>query len=73
MKIINDTLKNAGKYSRKSVTAFASFNLSWVYEFVLPFFGMQTKEYVFSGLLMLCGATLGLTVWDKKKENSEIE
>lgn len=76
-KLINDTLKNKdGIYSRKSVTAFASFNLSWIYEMILPFFGLQTKDYVFQGFLMLCGATLGLTVWDKKKfdkNNNEIE
>lgn len=69
-KILKDTLSNNGKYSRKSLTAFAAFNLAWVYEMILPFFGMNTKEYVFTGFLLLCGSTLGLTVWDKKKNNN---
>lgn len=67
MKIFNDTLKSPnGKYSRKSVTAFASFFLAIIYEMVLPFFGLTTKEYVFITLLALSGSTLGLTVLDKK-------
>ena len=68
MKILNDTLKKRGKFSRKSLTAFASFNLAWVYELIFPFFKIETKEYVFNGFLMICTATLGLTVWDKKNK-----
>ena len=71
MKILNDTLKNNGKYSRKSVTAFGSFVLSIVYEFVLPWFGFETKEYVFISLITLVGGTLGLTVLDKKNRDIE--
>ena len=66
MKIIDDTLKNRGKYSRKSLTAFFAFHLGIIYEFALPFFGLNTKEYVFTTLLILVGSVLGLTVWDKK-------
>jgi hypothetical protein len=73
MKLINDTLKSPdGKWSRKSLTAFAAFTLAIVYEFVLPlpipYLGLQTKEYVFITLIGLTGATLGLTVWDKSKK-----
>ena len=73
MKLINDTLKSPdGKYSRKSLTAFASFTLAIFYEFILPlpipYLGLQTKEYVFISLLTLSGTTLGLTVWDKIKK-----
>jgi len=76
MKLINDTLKSPdGKYSRKSLTAFASFTLAIVYEFILPlplpYLGLQTKEYVFISLLTLTGTTLGLTVWDKSKKSNE--
>lgn len=71
MTILIDTLKNKGKYSRKSVTAFASFVLSIIYEFVLPWFGFETKEYVFIALITLVGGTLGLTVLDKKNTPTE--
>lgn len=67
MKIINDTLKHEGKWSRKSLTAFFGFFFALSYEAVLPFFEIETKEYVFVTLLALVGAVLGLTVWDKKK------
>ena len=77
-KLIDDTLKNRGKWSRKSLTAFVSFGLGIIYEFILPFlankFGFEfiTKEYVFITLLTLTGSVLGLTVWDKKNpENYE--
>jgi len=70
MKIIRDTLKNkAGVWSRKSLTAFFAFTGALVYEIVLPVvFKLETKEYVFEGLLMLTAVTLGLTVWDKKSK-----
>lgn len=71
MKILIDTLQNKGKYSRKSVTAFASFLFSIIYEFVLPWFGFETKEYVFISLITLVGGTLGLTVLDKKNTTTE--
>lgn len=74
MKLIEQTLKNpiTGNLSRKSLTAFFSFALSIVYEFILPFWGMNTKEYVFITLVTLTATVLGLTVWDKKKtDNTE--
>lgn len=74
MKILNDTLKHKGKWSRKSIVTFIAFNGALVYEMVLPImFGIETKEYVFEGLLILTGATLGLTVLDKKAINKSIE
>lgn len=74
MKIIEDTLKNpkTGNWSRKSLTAFTSFILAIVYEFILPFWGMNTKEYVFITLVTLTATVLGLTVWDKKKDDNSI-
>jgi hypothetical protein len=66
-KIIDDTLKSPnGKWSRKSLTSFFAFWLSIAYEGIYPIVGLETKEYVFSTLLLLVGATLGLTVWDKQ-------
>lgn len=71
MRVINNTLKSPnGKWSRKSLTAFASFHCAIVYEFILPFFGLITKEYVFVTLMALCGSVLGLSVWDKKNDNA---
>jgi NRPS condensation-like uncharacterized protein len=67
--IINDTLKYKGKWSRKSLTAFSSFTLGIIYEMILPFLGIVTKEYVFITLLTLTGSVLGLTVWDKSNTN----
>lgn len=72
MKIINDTLKNKnGQWSRKSLTAFASFHIAIAYELIFPLLKIPTKEYVFITLLTLTGSVLGLTVWDKNKNNPE--
>ena len=65
-KILKDTLQSNGKWSRKSLTAFFAFHIAVVYEFLGLFLHFETKEYVFITLLTLVGATLGLTVWDKK-------
>lgn len=73
-KIVNDTLKNKnGEYSRKSLTTLVAFASALIYELILPLYGVQTKEYVFDGLLILTGATLGLTVVDKFKLKSNEE
>lgn len=70
-KIWFDTTTNsAGKYSRKSLTALSSFLFAVIYELVLPFFGLQTKDYVFLGLLALAGGTLAATVVDKQKNST---
>lgn len=72
MKIINDTLKNkAGVWSRKSLTAFASFHMAIAYEIIFPLLNLPTKEYVFITLLTLTGSVLGLTVWDKSNNKNE--
>ena len=71
MKIINDTLKNKqGQWSRKSLTAFASFTIAIIYETIFPLLKLPTKEYVFITLLTLTGSVLGLTVWDKNNNKS---
>lgn len=72
-KIIDDTLKNRdGRWSRKSLTAFAAFLIAVGYETILPFFALPTKEYVFITLVTLVGSVLGLTVWDKNKGTEEL-
>lgn len=77
-KIINDTLKGPnGKFSRKSLTAFASFLMALlVGAFIVlsDWFiceDSQINQYaimVFWGFLGLGGGTLGLTVIDKMKK-----
>lgn len=74
MKIINDTLKYRGKWSRKSLTTFFAFFSAIFYGVVSPIvFKTEPKQFIFDGLLLLTAATLSLTVWDKKKalKNSE--
>ena len=71
MKLIDDTLKHKGKWSRKSLTSFASFIFALGYEIAMPLLGLPTKEYVFITLITLCGSVLGLTVWDKSKTTDE--
>lgn len=72
-KLTYDTLTKEGKFSRKSLTTFTAFSFAIIYEFVLPFFEVTTKEYVFTSLLILVGATLGLTVADKFSRKEEDE
>jgi len=72
MKLINDTLKHKGKWSRKSLTACLAFVGALAYEFVLPFYKIETKDYVFLGLVSLAAGVLGLTVIDKKKKDENI-
>ena len=74
MSIVNDLLKTPrGKWSRKSVLLFTSFLTAILYEFLLPFFGVVTKEYVFIGLLGFAATLAGMTVYDKKKQNVNIQ
>lgn len=72
MKLINDTLKHKGKWSRKSITACLAFLSAVAYEIVLPIMKIETKDYVFLGLIGLAGGVLGLTVIDKKKKDENI-
>lgn len=82
MKIFDDTLKNNGKWSRKSLTMFVSFIMACctgIYivasDYIL--IGKEINRYasdVFNGFMVLVGALAGITVADKftpKKENAE--
>jgi hypothetical protein len=74
MKIIDDTLKSPnGKWSRKSLTSFFAFWIGLVLGgFIVVsdyFLKEEVNRYaidVFQTLMLLVGATLGLTVWDKQ-------
>jgi len=73
MKILNDTLKDdKGKYSRKSLTALASFVIGVFYgAFLSPilelFFNVcwQPLDYVFYTLMLMGGGTIILTLLEK--------
>lgn len=73
-KIIDDTLKSPnGKWSRKSLTSFVSFFCALILGFYIVIsdrvIDREINRYaidVFQTLLLLTGATLGLTVWDKQ-------
>lgn len=75
--IVNDTLKNAkGKWSRKSLTMFASFIMSIITGVFIILFSLFTRNelnpyaiQVFFGFLALAGGTSALTIWDKMKNN----
>ena len=71
-KIINDTLKSPnGKWSRKSLTMFASF-LATVLLGIKIVFSKEVNTSaidVFQGFLLLVGALSGITVWDKQNLN----
>lgn len=68
MKLIDDTLKNdKQEWDENKLTALVSFLAALAYEFVLPFFEVPTKEYVFITLVSLTASALGLIVWNKVK------
>lgn len=66
-KLINDTLKRRGKWSRKSLTTFTSFTLA-VLTGLYIVLTLNVNMYaisVFFGFLGLGGGSLALTVLDK--------
>lgn len=79
MKIFNDTLKSPnGKYSRKSLTMFASFIISTIIGAYIVVSNYITEtpinQYaieVFYGFLLLSGGTSVMTVWDKFKNGNQ--
>jgi uncharacterized membrane protein len=84
MKIIDDTLKSPnGKWSRKSLTSFFAFWIGLALGAFIVISDYFLKEEVnryaidvFQTLMLLVGATLGLTVWDKQtmyKNDSKTE
>lgn len=66
MKLIDDTLKTNGKWSIKRMSAFVSFHAAILYEFLLPILSIQTKEYVFLGLITYSATAIGMTLAGKK-------
>lgn len=77
MKLINDTLKNpkTGQWSRKNITAAASFISLVGYVFGMPFFGHEVHDFVAATFATLTGSLLGISSWEKLnlKQNSNVE
>tara|TARA_R110000772_G_scaffold156255_1_gene267345 strand:- start:1100 stop:1387 length:288 start_codon:yes stop_codon:yes gene_type:complete len=77
--IIDDTLKNnKGKWSRKSLTMFVSFNMAIITGITIVCFNLifdrELNPYaiqVFFGFLALAGGTSAMTVWDKFKNGPD--
>ncbi len=67
-KIITDILKERGKWSIKRITVFTAYLFALIYELVALFYSLNSKEYVFNGLLLLVATGLGLTVYAKRNE-----
>jgi len=73
-KILNDTLKSPnGKWSRKSLTMFASFAVSVILGAYIVCCNLFTATPisekaidVFQGFMMLTGVLSGVSVWDKQ-------
>lgn len=66
-KMMNDTLTEGGRYSRKSLQMFASFILAAVTGFIIIYRHEVNDSAieVFWGFLFLSGGMGVLTVWDK--------
>lgn len=77
-KLVNDTLKEPdGRYSRKSLTTFASFTLAALVGIFIVvsnyFFKEEINRYaidVFYGFLLLSGGATAATVYEKLKNKS---
>lgn len=67
MRIFRDTLTNpqTGRYSRKSVTAFASFFIAVVLAMSHHFFGYTLNETIFNDFLLLGGGSIMLSSAEK--------
>lgn len=75
-KILKDTLQNKGKWSRKSLTMFASFAISVLMGFFIlisdTFLNIEINRYaidVFNSFMLLTATLSGVTVIDKKFTN----
>ena len=76
-KILNDTLKFRGKWSRKNITILVAFSLTMligIYIVTADLIGVTLSIYpiqVFDGLLVFVAAMMGITVADKKLNNDD--
>lgn len=69
-KLIEDTLKTDGKWSRKSLTCFACLVFSMGYSIYGMIDEKEVKEFVVIAFLSVATGSLGLSSWEKKNLNS---
>lgn len=73
MKILNDTLKNNGKYSQKRLLTFSSFFIATIYAFMpLIYKSFNVHEFVFLGFLGVGGFSVYRTQKTNENENENI-
>ena len=67
MKLFRDTLTSpgSGRFSRKSVTAFASFTIAVIMAMSHHFFGYELNETVFAEFLLIGSGSLLLSSGEK--------
>lgn len=77
-KIVNDTLKNRGKWSRKSLTILVTLNFVLalgtfivISDYVLDKVVNEHAITVFQSLLFFLGSLMGITELGKKFENKQ--
>lgn len=66
MKVINDTLKENGKWSIKRISSFSAFWIATVYAFTPLFTPFKVYEFVFWGFMTYSATGILGTVWNKK-------
>jgi len=66
IKLIEDTLKTDGKWSRKSLTCFACLVFSMVYSGYGMVASKEVEEFVVIAFLSVATGSLGLSSWEKK-------
>lgn len=66
IKLIEDTLKTDGKWSRKSLTCFACLIFAMAYSGYGLIEEKEVKEFVVIAFLSVATGSLGLSSWEKK-------
>lgn len=66
MSLINETLKENGKWSIKRISAFTAFWVAVVYAFLPAFVTFEIHEFVFWGFITYSATGILGTVWNKK-------
>lgn len=72
MKIIDETLKEHGKWSIKRISAFSAFWIAVIYAFMPMFTNFVVLEFVFWGFITYSATGILGTVWNKKIEKPNV-
>jgi hypothetical protein len=74
MKILRDTLMSNGKWSIKRLAGFSAFYTATVYAFIPMWFPLfVVHEFVFWGFITFGASAIGMTVWNKKIDQTKPE